>query len=116
MPDTPLAVPVAITITELNKLVNNLIEESQISEPKAIEFEFLIDGEILRTVLKEHLELKNISTENVLEIEYVERLPAPKPQDCFLHDDWVASVHTLGNLILSGCYDGSTHIWTDVGK
>jgi ribosome biogenesis protein YTM1 len=30
--------------------------------------------------------------EAVIEIEYVERQPAPEPEDALAHDDWVAAV------------------------
>ena len=30
--------------------------------------------------------------ERVLEIEYIERHPAPEPEDSLTHDDWVSSV------------------------
>jgi len=47
----------------------------------------------LRVPLLEHLVSKDISTETTVDIEYVERLPAPEPEDSLNHDDWVASVH-----------------------
>lgn len=46
------------------------------------------------TKLSAHLKERSISFEDVIEVEYVERFPAPEPQDCLLHDDWVSAVHT----------------------
>ena len=60
---------------------------------KSIDFDFLIDGEFLRIALGNHLEEKGISSETVVEIEYVEKQPAPEPIGSVLHDDWVSSVH-----------------------
>jgi len=64
--DVPIAVPITAASNELNDLVNKLIQESQIAEPKTVEFEFLIDDELLRTSLKEFVEVKELSTEKVL--------------------------------------------------
>jgi len=49
-------------------------------------------------------------------IEYVEKSPAPTPQDSLNHDDWVSSVQLYQNWILSGCYDNSIHIWSKSGE
>lgn len=65
--------------------------------------------------LGDHLKERSISFEDTIEIEYVERFPAPEPQDCLLHDDWVSAVHTRDNWILTGCYDNSINIWTTKG-
>ena len=29
----------------------------------------------------------------MIEIEYIERHPAPKPEDSLDHDDWVSCIH-----------------------
>ena len=62
-----------------------------------IDFDFLIDGEFLRVALGHHLEEKSTSTESVVEIEYLEKHPAPKPAGSILHDDWVSCVQGANN-------------------
>lgn len=47
--------------------------------------------------LEKHLQQADISTETVVEVEYVERHPAPKPEDSLNHDDWVSCVHAASN-------------------
>lgn len=61
------------------------------------DFDFLINGEFLRVTLEKHLQQADISTETVVELEYVERHPAPKPEDSLNHDDWVSCVQASKN-------------------
>lgn len=35
---------------------------------------------------------RGVSTEEVINVEYVEKYPPPEPQDCLIHDDWVSAV------------------------
>lgn len=58
-----------------------------------MEFDFLICGEFLRVPLIEHVHERSLSTEATIDVEYVEKHPAPEPQDCLMHDDWVSAVH-----------------------
>ncbi|KAH3841961.1 hypothetical protein DPMN_115448, partial [Dreissena polymorpha] len=78
-------------------------------------FDFLIDGEFLRVSLDRYLEQSAVSSETVLQIEYVERHPAPKPEDSLNHDDWVSAVHATRDCILTGSYDNTLHLWTKEG-
>jgi hypothetical protein len=59
---------------------------------REIYFDFLVCGEVLRVPLSDHLEEHSISNEVTLDVEYFERVPAPEPHDCLLHDDWVSAV------------------------
>ena len=58
-----------------------------------MEFDFLVGGEFLRISLLDHIQSKDISTETTVDVEYVERFPAPEPEDSLNHDDWVSSCH-----------------------
>lgn len=63
-----------------------------------------------------HLKEREISFEDIIEIEYVERYPAPEPQDCLIHDDWVSAIKTNDKYILTGCYDNFINIWSLKGE
>ncbi|CAI9727768.1 biogenesis WDR12 homolog [Octopus vulgaris] len=115
VPDAPFSVPSKITVKELNSLVNGLLKEALTDTPKLVDFDFLIKGEFLHTTLLEHLVQSNISTEDVIEVEYLERHPAPQPEDSLVHDDWVSCIHGGKQYILSGCYDNTIHIWNKEG-
>jgi ribosome biogenesis protein YTM1 len=104
--------------------VNNLL-----SSEKPIPFEFLINGQFLRTSIDEYLVSNGISAETTLEIEYVRALIPPLHIASFQHDDWVSATDVLSKTspaaswasgatftsgqerILSGSYDGLLRIW-----
>ncbi|XP_069111210.1 ribosome biogenesis protein WDR12 homolog [Argopecten irradians] len=115
VPSTPFSVPIDVGTKELSALINSIIQDGS-GEAGSVDFDFLIDGEFLRITLSKHLESKAHSTEEITDIEYVERHPAPKPEDTLLHNDWVSCIRGGKNWILSGCYDNTIHIWTVTGE
>ncbi|XP_044750954.1 ribosome biogenesis protein WDR12 homolog [Coccinella septempunctata] len=117
LPDIVQTIPKSIDKNSLNEIVKQLLKESHLDSVEDLEFDFIIVGELLRSTVGEHLSEKSISTESTVDIEYVERTPAPEPEDSILHDDWVSSIHTCaGKWILTGCYDHSVYLWTSHGK
>ena len=122
VPNNPFAVDSTVTTNELNSLINQLIEgtysytitficlycytvhnmdfvclENATNNFKKVEFDFLVGEQFVRTELGQHITLRGLSSETVIDMEYVERLPAPEPQDCLLHDDWVSAVHVCND-------------------
>lgn len=96
IPDTPYAIGANISTNELNTLVNTVLKENP-AFVKEINFDFLVCGEFLRTSLLEHLTSHQVTTESTIDVEYLERVPAPKPHDCLTHDDWVAAARCLSS-------------------
>ncbi|XP_056008326.1 ribosome biogenesis protein WDR12 homolog isoform X1 [Ostrea edulis] len=116
VPDTPYSVPASVGATELSALICQVLKAgSDESAETAIDFDFLLDGEFLRLPLDKHLENKGISSEDLVEIEFIERQPAPKPEDSLLHDDWVSCLQGCQECILSGCYDNTVRLWSTTG-
>lgn len=95
-------------------MINTLLKETS-DVSGSVEFDFLVKGEFLKLSLSKHLKDRDVSFEDIIEIEYVERYPAPEPQDCLLHDDWVSAIRAKNNWILTGCYDNTVNIWTMKG-
>ena len=96
-----------------------------------IPFEFLINGQFLRTSINDFLTTNGISSEATLLVEYVRALVPPTHVASFEHDDWVSSVDVLSATsvaaawaeksshfapdqarILSGSYDGILRVWS----
>lgn len=98
-------------------------------------FEFLINGQFLRTSIDEFLTANGISSETTLSVEYVRALIPPLFATTFEHDDWVSSVDALSasspaavwapekemphigeERIISGSYDGFLRVWNDASE
>ncbi|KAL1638545.1 ribosome biogenesis protein ytm1 [Diplodia intermedia] len=125
IPQNPgeLLVSTSLRRYALSTLVNDLLET-----PRPIPFEFLINGQFLRTSIDEFLTANGISAETTLTIEYVRALVPPVHVASFEHDDWVSDVDVLSRhshaaqwskqavaegqeRILSACYDGLLRVW-----
>jgi ribosome biogenesis protein YTM1 len=109
---TPLAVPGKLTRYGLSEVVNHLLA---LDPPKP--FDFLVDGELVRTSLEKLLLRKRITAEKVLDVEYIPAVGPPSEESVGKHEDWVASIDGgFANAIATGCYDGSAKLWTPGGR
>jgi ribosome biogenesis protein YTM1 len=116
IPDTVFHVPGSCQAGDLNQLVNSTLSEND-SDVADIEFDFLVEGNLLRLTLEEHMEELSavredfVYGEREVEVEYFTKQPAPEPHKSLVHDDWVSAVHADPHYVLSGCYDGTAQIW-----
>ncbi|KAF1984495.1 hypothetical protein K402DRAFT_447537 [Aulographum hederae CBS 113979] len=110
----------------LSSLVNSLLDT-----PRPVPFEFLINGQFLRTSIDDFLTANGISAEAQLDVEYVRALVPPVHVTSFEQDAWVSSVDVLSRSseavawarggespmagqerILAGGYDGLFRVWS----
>ncbi|KAI8855276.1 WD40-repeat-containing domain protein [Chytridium lagenaria] len=107
--DTPILIPVNLRRFGLSEIINHLLGSTENPVP----FDFIIDGKFLRTTLETYIEDHNLSSEAILEIEYVESTLPPKPSDALKHDDWISGITGPKNSshIATSSYDGKARIW-----
>ncbi|KAG9290333.1 hypothetical protein G9A89_007064 [Geosiphon pyriformis] len=110
--DSAILVPAELRRYGLSEIINHLL-----AYEKPVPFDFLIEGQFLRTSLSEYLQNAGLSTENVISLEYVESMLPPAPLSAYQHDDWISSVksHNKG-FFLTGSYDNKVRIWNKSGK
>ena len=113
IPSTPFSINGSTLGLELNCLVKTLIKENNENELnlEEIDFDFLINGKLLRSSVQEFVETDRLNAENQIQIEFILKSSPPKPHNSLLHDDWVSCVDSIDNWVISGCYDSSVHIW-----
>ena len=68
-------------------------EDVQEAKSSTVQFNFLINGELIRNTLESHITDRNIPTENVIRIEYVVKVSPPSLSEEINHDDWVSCAH-----------------------
>lgn len=117
VPESEFSLPSNATCEQLQQLINGLLAGQDERESEGPTFDFLVKGQFLRTSLSDYVDKEQLSTESVLEVEYIVQESAPQLEHSLQHDDWVSCIdqHTDG-WIVTGSYDNTLSIWDSQGK
>ncbi|PWN93635.1 WD40 repeat-like protein [Acaromyces ingoldii] len=111
IPAVPYLVPTNWRRSQLSTLVNRLLHHGQ-DDAATIPFDFIVDGQLLRTSLGEWLLQKGLTEENTVDVYYVRSTLPPKFSAAFEHDDWISSVDaSRDGLFLTSAYDGALRVY-----
>jgi hypothetical protein len=107
IPDTAFAVPSRLTRKGLAEVINGLLE---LDPPQR--FDFLINGDLLRSSLETFLANRHLSTELTIKIEVIKPVARPSPAPTPELEDWVGCISPAAadGLLASGLYNGSVCI------
>lgn len=111
VPEDQLVVPNVLARYGLSEVVNRLL-----SLESPVPFDFLVDGEFLRTTVAGYMEANKLSSEKVLRLEYVFALSEPEQSEVDQVPDWIAGLATLQDLpsalFAAVSYDGTARIYS----
>jgi len=104
VPPDLIMVPKTINSPMLSNMINNFLEFDDYHD-----FEFCINGQLLRTSLGELADGYERSVMKFLNIEYFYRFVAPRIRTVRSHTDWVSAVAGFAReeiILTYGCYQG----------
>merc|ERR1712139_623541 len=102
-----ISIPRSSNSKQLKALVEGLIQNKL--EKK--EFDFLVESELLRGDINQHLTENEIETDKELEITVLEKQAAPVPEHTYNGEDWISDIKIKGEIVLAAAYDGTLTLW-----
>jgi len=109
--ESAIEVPGRLTRYGLSEVVNHLL-----GNETPTPFDFLVDGNLLRTSLAKLALRLGKSAEATLVVEYVPALAPPAPAEKAKCDDWVSSIDgSWAMAIATGSFDGKARLWSPKG-
>ncbi|PLW32824.1 hypothetical protein PCANC_18826 [Puccinia coronata f. sp. avenae] len=108
IPNAKYLVPSDWKRFQLSQLINKVL---QLTQP--VPFDFVVNDQLLRTSVKNFIDSHGLSTESVLEIEYLESVLPPKFVQSLEHDDWISdlSISKQGTF-LTASYDSNLRLFS----
>jgi ribosome biogenesis protein YTM1 len=109
--DAPFAIPAKLGRFGLSEVINHLMGNEEQSQAQS--FDFCIQDILVRTPLSKFVVANNLSTEDVLTIQYFPASSMADEQETIESPAWVGCLDNGANtsgLVSAGCYDGSIQI------
>ena len=103
----PIAIPARLSRLGLSEVINTLLEGLEAPVP----FDFLIAGDLLRSSVADHIAARDISSEEVVVVEYIFLPSKPEEDETIPHEDWISGVCVLSSgALLTSSYDKSGRV------
>eukprot|EP00913_Durusdinium_trenchii_P002124 g1962.t1 len=110
VPEEELVIPSDLERYGLSEVVNRLLGRDQ-----PIPFDFLVEGEFLRSSIGRYLEAHKLSSEKVLRLEFVLALREPEQSAVDEAPEWISSVAALeafpSTWFAATLYDGTVRLY-----
>ena len=107
-----IAIPTRLKRFGLSDIVNHLLQL-----PKAIPFDFVLNGQLLRGSLGRSIAAQRLNTESVMELEYMPAMLTPEVETDFQAPDWIGALDSgIEGIVFAGSYDGSITVVSTAGK
>ena len=105
--NTPLAVPCKLGRKGLSELINHLLQANT-----QLDFDFIINGVLLRSSLLQFLDVHKLSNEEVLPIQYIPAIQLPPESQSVELPSWIGSLDSsMTGYIIAGCYNGLIQVF-----
>ncbi|KAL0232566.1 hypothetical protein GEMRC1_011313 [Eukaryota sp. GEM-RC1] len=109
VPSDSFRLPAASTSETLSELINSLCPTNS-----CLTYAFTCNNVLIQSDLDQFISQYTLSLEECLTLNVFVPSHTPEPQESFPHPDWVSSLVGVSSVsFLSGCYDGSVHLWTN---
>jgi ribosome biogenesis protein YTM1 len=107
IPEADIALPTRLARFGLSEVVNHLL-----GKETPVPFEFLYQGRMLTGSVRDLIARLQLSTENVLELEYQPCMSAPQQgPPSYEAPDWISCIDGgVQNCCIVGCYDGVARV------
>ncbi|KAF4729760.1 WD repeat-containing protein 12, partial [Perkinsus olseni] len=114
IPDDPIVLEGHLSRSGLSSMLNDLLS---LEEP--VVFDFIVNGQFLRTSLAEFYTQYGLSSEVACKIEYVLAMPEPETAEVTQEEEWLSCIEVIegtgSGLYATGSMKGSWSLYTSEG-